>query len=97
MHRIVLSRVTGHTRASRAINGAGWGIASSRVLLGERGWVYGVVIVIHHVMERSWIGRERYASKTRSVLLMLISSKPSGSARCLRILDCRSVIVTPSA
>lgn len=89
MHRIILRGVTRHTRAGRAIDRAAssWGIAPRRVLLCERGWVHGVVIVIHHVMKRSWIGREWYASKTRSVLLMLISSRPRGSARCWRIFD----------
>lgn len=78
MHRIILRGVTRDPRASRAIDRAGWGIAPRRVLLCERGWVHGVVIVIHHVMKRSWIGREWYASKTGSVLLMLISSRPRG-------------------
>lgn len=55
MHRIILRGVAGHTGASRAVDRTGWGIAPGRVLLGERGWVHGVVIVIHHVMKRSWI------------------------------------------
>lgn len=97
MHRIILRGVTRHTRTSRTINRAGCDIAPGRVLLGERGRVHGVVIVIHHVMKRSWIGRERYASKTRSVLLMLISSRPSDSARCLNIFDCSSVVIAPTA